>query len=151
MEKKTSSREVVVIADKMNLSQTQVRTIIQNYTSYIRAVVDDGKSVRFLRICSFIVDGYEGFQETLAHTSYLLAKGMLISPEVVMGVLLQYEEQILMTLREGSCHVVSGVCKIAVSEDGKVIVRKSPKMGMFVNCRTYLRSSFVRKIEKNRE
>ena len=66
-----------------------------------------------------------------------------------MGVLLQYEEQILMTLREGSCHVVSGVCKIAVSEDGKVIVRKSPKMGMFVNCRTYLRSSFVRKIEKN--
>lgn len=151
MEKKTSSREVVVIADKMNLSQTQVRTIIQNYTSYIRAVVDDGKSVRFLRICSFIVDGYEGFQETLAHTSYLLAKGMLISPEVVMGVLLQYEEQILMTLREGSCHVVSGVCKIAVSEDGKVIVRKSPKMGMFVNCRTYLRSSFVRKIEKNKE
>lgn len=151
MEKKTSSREVVVIADKMNLSQTQVRTIIQNYTSYIRAVVDDGKSVRFLRICSFVVDGYEGFQETLAHTSYLLAKGMLISPEVVMGVLLQYEEQILMTLREGSCHVVSGVCKIAVSEDGKVIVRKSPKMGMFVNCRTYLRSSFVRKIEKNRE
>lgn len=149
MEKKTSSREVVVIADKMNLSQTQVRTIIQNYTSYIRAVVDDGKSVRFLRICSFIVDGYEGFQETLAHTSYLLAKGMLISPEVVMGVLLQYEEQILLTLREGSCHVVSGVCKIAVSEDGKVIVRKSPKMGMFVNCRTYLRSSFVRKIEKN--
>lgn len=149
MEKKTSSREVVVIADKMNLSQSQVRTIIQNYTSYIRAVVDDGKSVRFLRICSFIVDGYEGFQETLAHTSYLLAKGMLISPEVVMGVLLQYEEQILMTLREGSCHVVSGVCKIAVSEDGKVIVRKSPKMGMFVNCRTYLRSSFVRKIEKN--
>ena len=151
MEKKTSSREVVVIADKMNLSQTQVRTIIQNYTSYIRAVVDDGKSVRFLRICSFIVDGYEGFQETLAHTSYLLAKGMLISPEVVMGVLLQYEEQILMTLREGSCHMVSGVCKISVSEDGKVIVRKSPKMGMFVNCRTYLRSSFVRKIEKNRE
>lgn len=151
MEKKTSSREVVVIADKMNLSQTKVRTIIQNYTSYIRAMVDDGKSVRFLRICSFIVDGYEGFQETLAHTSYLLAKGMLISPEVVMGVLLQYEEQILMTLREGSCHVVSGICKIAVSEDGKVIVRKSPKMGMFVNCRTYLRSSFVRKIEKNRE
>ena len=151
MEKKTSSREVVVIADKMNLSQTQVRTIIQNYTSYIRAVVEDGKSVRFLRICSFIVDGYEGFQETLAHTSYMLAKGMLISPEVVMGVLLQYEEQILMTLREGSCHVVSGVCKIAFSEDGKVIVRKSPKMGMFVNCRTYLRSSFVRKIEKNRE
>ena len=151
MEKKTSSREVVVIADKMNLSQTQVRTIIQNYTSYIRAVVGDGKSVRFLRICSFVVDGYEGFQETLAHTSYLLAKGMLISPEVVMGVLLQYEEQILMTLREGSCHVVSGVCKIAVSEDGKVIVRKSPKMGMFVNCRTYLRSSFVRKIEKNKE
>ena len=149
MEKKTSSREVVVIADKMNLSQTQVRTIIQNYTSYIRAVVDDGKSVRFLRICSFIVDGYEGFQETLAHTSYLLAKGMLISPEVVMGVLLQYEEQILMTLRKGSCHVVSGVCKIAVSEDGRVIVRKSPKMGMFVSCRTYLRSSFVRKIEKN--
>lgn len=151
MEKKTSSREVVVIADKMNLSQTQVRTIIQNYTSYIRAVVSDGKSVRFLRICSFIVDGYEGFQETLAHTSYLLAKGMLISPEVVMGVLLQYEEQILMTLRKGSCHMVSGVCKIAVSEDGKVIVRKSPKMGMFVNCRTYLRSSFVRKIEKNKE
>ena len=58
MEKKTSSREVVVIADKMNLSQSQVRTIIQNYTSYIRAVVDDGKSVRFRRICSFILDGY---------------------------------------------------------------------------------------------
>lgn len=114
--------QVWIIADKYNIPQTTVHSIINNYLSYCKDLLVKGEKVDFFGLVS-VVPNYisNSFSTTLAYNCKKVADMLAIPSHTVYRIMEAYINDAIENIQKGVTIEIRGivVCK-PIYEDGKV-------------------------------
>jgi nucleoid DNA-binding protein len=114
--------QVWVIADKYNISQTTVHTIINSYLSYCKDLLVQGERVDFFGLVSVVPNVINNnFSTTLAYNCEKIADMLALPQHTVYRVMEAYIEDAIESIQKGVTIEIRGivVCK-PIYENGKV-------------------------------
>lgn len=122
--------QVESTSKKLNLSKQLVACILNNYIAYLKELIEQGKSVKFLNICYLRVEGDLNNREleTLAYIATEIGSYLDVGGSVVLRVLKCFEDQVLETLKAEKGFSVRGLVRIKLSptvNGDKLRIRKS--------------------------
>lgn len=129
-----SSRQIVYkeeqinnLSERLNLTKTCVVNILNCYIGYILDRLSIGETVKFLNICYLKVGGkgVSDTRETLAYVANEIGYVVDVTPEVVLRVLISFEEYLLNDLRHGKDYCIKRIVRLKVDTlpDGRKKLR----------------------------
>lgn len=114
--------QVWVIADKYNIPQTTVHTIINSYLSYCKDLLVQGERVDFFGLVSVVPNVINNnFSTTLAYNCEKIADMLALPQHTVYRIMEAYIEDAIESIQKGVTIEIRGivVCK-PIYENGKV-------------------------------
>lgn len=114
--------QVWVIADKYNIPQTTVHTIINSYLSYCKDLLVQGERVDFFGLVSVVPNVINNnFSTTLAYNCEKIADMLALPQHTVYRIMEAYIEDAIESIQKGATIEIRGivVCK-PIYENGKV-------------------------------
>lgn len=114
--------QVWVIADKYNIPQTTVHTIINSYLSYCKDLLVQGERVDFFGLVSIVPNVINNnFSTTLAYNCEKIADMLALPQHTVYRIMEAYIEDAIESIQKGVTIEIRGivVCK-PIYENGKV-------------------------------
>lgn len=114
--------QVWVVADKYNIPQATVHTIINSYLKYCKDLLVAGERVDFFGLVSVVPDVINSnFSTTLAYNCERVADMLALPQHTVYRVMEAYIEDAIENIQKGTTIEIRGivVCK-PIYENGKV-------------------------------
>lgn len=114
--------QVWVIADKYNIPQITVHTIINSYLSYCKDLLVQGERVDFFGLVSIVPNVINNnFSTTLAYNCEKIADMLALPQHTVYRIMEAYIEDAIESIQKGVTIEIRGivVCK-PIYENGKV-------------------------------
>ena len=106
--------QVWIVADKYNIPQTTVHTIISSYLGYCKDLLVRGERVDFFGLVSIVPDVLTNrYASTLAYNSSVVGKQIGVPSHTVFRVMEAYIEDALENIKRGTTVEIRGlvVCK----------------------------------------
>lgn len=106
--------QVWIIADKYNISQTTVHTIINSYLSYCKELLVNGERVDFYGLVSIVPDTLStNYSTTLAYNCSIIADRLGLPSYTVYRIMQAYIEDAIENIQNGVTVEMRGlvVCK----------------------------------------
>lgn len=106
--------QVWVIADKYNISQTTVHTIINSYLAYCKELLINGERVDFYGLVSIVPDTLStNYSTTLAYNCSIIADRLGLPSYTVYRIMQAYIEDAIENIQNGVTVEMRGlvVCK----------------------------------------
>lgn len=145
------SEQVYALSKKVGVSQKDVKIVLDMYINGLIEKVNNGESVKFLNICYIVNSGNKThYHKTLAYVSTEISNKVNLGKDLVLGILLSYEELIIKDVRKFYSYVVKGLFKVYLEEYKKNVYKvRVKKASNFRNMgiRVVSINSFKRKVE----
>lgn len=106
--------QVWIIADKYNISQTTVHTIINSYLAYCKELLINGERVDFYGLISIVPDTFStNYSTTLAYNCSIIADRLGLPSYTVYRIMQAYIEDAIENIQNGVTVEMRGlvVCK----------------------------------------
>lgn len=145
------SEQIYLVSNMTGLSLSDVGRILDSYNKRVSSRVSKGETVKYLNICYLVCNKEkDNFMDTLAYTCYEIARELGYSRDVVLRVLLSYNDMIVDSVKRFYPVTVKGVVAIKLIEYDRGIYKvRLSKSGRFKHddVRICTLSSFRRKVE----
>lgn len=141
-----------LISKKLNISKSDVKLIIGNYTAYLQERINKGETVKVLNICYIknMQDKNNTCRETLAYICGELSKMTGMGSVTILRVLTTLEEFIIKDIKNDNSYSIRGLIRVRYEKDdngiGKVHIKKSVRYNGD-SVRIVTLNSFRRKVE----
>lgn len=121
--------QVWVVADKYNIQQNTVHSIISSYLSYCKELLAAGERVDFFGLVSIVPDYLAGgYTPTLAHNCGVVGQRIGVPSHTVYRVMEAYITDAIAALKKGTTVEIRGLVTCVPLFEGGVVTKVHSKV-----------------------